>query len=122
MPKFAIIDPLQQLHMPAFITAMTGMDALTQAIESYVSLNANPFSDAYGEMAIRLIGENIRTALHDPLNLEAREKMAVASTLAGLGFCVVRRERLCEICVCGAPTKPIPENKSTPLPKKFPPI
>ena len=83
MPKFAVIDPLQQLHMPAFITATTGMDALTHAIESYVSLNANPFSDAYGEMAIRLIGENIRTAVHNPLNLEAREKMAVASTLAG---------------------------------------
>ena len=86
MPKFAIIDPLQQLHMPAFITATTGMDALTHAIESYVSLNANPFSDAYGEMAIRLIGENIRTAVHDPMNLEAREKMAVASTLAGTAF------------------------------------
>lgn len=86
MPKFAIIDPLQQIHMPAFITATTGMDALTHAIESYVSLNANPFSDAYGEMAIRLIGENIRAAVHDPLNLEAREKMAVASTLAGTAF------------------------------------
>lgn len=86
MPKFAVIDPLQQIHMPAFITATTGMDALTHAIESYVSLNANPFSDAYGEMAIRLIGENIRTAVHDPLNLEAREKMAVASTLAGTAF------------------------------------
>mgnify|MGYP002562080977 FL=1 len=86
MPKFAIVDPLQQLHMPAFITATTGMDALTHAIESYVSLNANPFSDAYGEMAIRLIGENIRTAVHDPMNLEAREKMAVASTLAGTAF------------------------------------
>lgn len=86
MPQFAIIDPLQQIHMPAFITATTGMDALTHAIESYVSLNANPFSDAYGEMAIRLIGENIRTAVHDPMNLEAREKMAVASTLAGTAF------------------------------------
>ena len=86
MPKFAIIDPLQQIHMPAFITATTGMDALTHAIESYVSLNANPFSDAYGEMAIRLIGEIIRAAVHDPLNLEAREKMAVASTLAGTAF------------------------------------
>lgn len=86
MPKFAVINPLQQIHMPAFITATTGMDALTHAIESYVSLNANPFSDAYGEMAIRLIGENIRTAVHDPLNLEAREKMAVASTLAGTAF------------------------------------
>jgi len=86
MPQFAVIDPLQQLHMPAFITATTGTDALTHAIESYVSLNANPFSDAYGEMAIRLIGENIRTAVHDPLNLEAREKMAVASTLAGTAF------------------------------------
>lgn len=86
MPKFAVIDPLQQIHMPAFITATTGMDALTHAIESYVSLNANPFSDAYGEMAIRLIGENIRTAVHNPLNLEAREKKAVASTLAGTAF------------------------------------
>lgn len=86
MPRFAVVDPLQQVHMPAFITATTGMDALTHAIESYVSRNANPFSDAYAEMAIRLIGENIRTAVHDPMNLEAREKMAVASTLAGTAF------------------------------------
>ena len=99
MPKFAVIDPLQQLHMPAFITATTGMDALTHAIESYVSLNANPFSDAYGEMAIRLIGENIRTAVHNPLNLEARcwnclcqwRSGRGAWNLAGNGRCGARR-------------------------------
>lgn len=93
MPKFAVIDPLQQIHMPAFITATTGMDALTHAIESYVSLNANPFSDAYGEMAIRLIGENIRTAVHDPMNLAAREKMAVAEHTCRDRFCQWRSGR-----------------------------
>ncbi|MCB6992074.1 iron-containing alcohol dehydrogenase [bacterium 210820-DFI.6.37] len=86
IPKMALIDPSLQLGMPAFITATTGMDALTHAIESYVSLNAEPISDAMGLAAIRMIGENLRTAVSDGSNIEARANMAVASTIAGAAF------------------------------------
>lgn len=86
IPKMAIIDPALQTGMPAFITATTGMDALTHAIESYVSLNANPVSDAMGLAAIRMIGEHLRTAVSDGSNLSARSHMAVASTIAGVAF------------------------------------
>ena len=62
------------------------MDALTHAIESYVSLNAEPLSDAMGLAAIRMIGANIRTAASDGSNLTARTNMAIASTIAGVAF------------------------------------
>lgn len=86
IPKMAFIDPALQVGMPPFITATTGMDALTHAIESYVSLNAEPVSDAMGIAAIKMIGENLRTAVSDGGNLEARTNMALASTIAGAAF------------------------------------
>ncbi len=86
IPKMAFIDPSLQVGMPPFITATTGMDALTHAIESYVSLNAEPLSDAMGLAAIRMIGANIRTAASDGSNLTARTNMAIASTIAGVAF------------------------------------
>lgn len=86
IPLYAIIDPVMQIGMPPIITASTGMDALTHAIEAYVSLNAEPVSDAYAEKAISLIGKNIRTATHNPTNLEARSSMAIASVLAATAF------------------------------------
>ncbi|MFT3984997.1 MAG: iron-containing alcohol dehydrogenase [Lachnospiraceae bacterium] len=86
MPLYAIVDPLMQKGMPALITASTGMDALTHAIEAYVSLHAAAVSDAYAETAIRLIGESLRTATFDPENLEARSSMAVASVMAATAF------------------------------------
>lgn len=85
-PKLAVIDPELQRGMPPFITATTGMDALTHAIESYTSLNAGPISDAMGLAAIKLISNNIRTAVSDGNNLEARSNMAAASTMAGAAF------------------------------------
>ncbi len=86
IPKMALIDPSLHVGMPPFITATTGMDALTHAIESYVSLNAEPISDAMGIAAIRMIGENLRIAVSDGSNLEARTNMALASTIAGAAF------------------------------------
>lgn len=59
---------------------------MTHAIESYVSLNAEPISDAMGIAAIRMIGENLRIAVSDGSNLEARTNMALASTIAGAAF------------------------------------
>ncbi|WP_058953529.1 iron-containing alcohol dehydrogenase [Clostridium tyrobutyricum] len=86
IPKFAVLDPIIQLDMPQLITASTGIDALTHAIEAYVSKNASIISDSYAEKAIQLIGENIYTAAFTPHNIEARSKMAVASTLAAIAF------------------------------------
>ena len=86
IPKMAFIDPDLQMGMPPFITATTGMDALTHAIESYVSLNAEPISDAMGIAAIKMIYDNIRLAVANGNNKEARTNMAIASTIAGVAF------------------------------------
>jgi len=86
MPLYAVIDPVMQQGMPPMITASTGMDALTHAIEAYVSLNANIISDTYAEKAIRLIAANIRTATFNPENMEARSNMALASVMAATAF------------------------------------
>lgn len=86
LPKYAVIDPLMHVGMPLGITASTGMDALTHAIEAYVSLNASVVSDAYAEKTIALIGQNLRTATFNPSNLEARSNMAIASTLGAVAF------------------------------------
>lgn len=86
IPKAAIIDPLMQKGMPQHITASTGMDALTHAIEAYMSLNAGIVSDSYAETAIRLISENLYTAVFSPDNIEARSNMAAASVMAAIAF------------------------------------
>src|SRR5665647_647329 len=85
-PRLAIIDPELHLDMPKFITATTGMDALTHAIESYISLNAEPISDAMGIYAIKLIGRNLRNVVNNGHDIEARTFMAIASTIAGVAF------------------------------------
>ncbi|MDR2770629.1 MAG: iron-containing alcohol dehydrogenase [Clostridiales Family XIII bacterium] len=86
IPQLALVDPLLHTGMPPSITASTGMDALTHAIESYTSLNAEPVSDALGLHAIKLIGQNLRTAVANGQNLEARANMAIAALLAGAAF------------------------------------
>lgn len=86
MPRAAVIDPLMQVGMPMRITASTGMDALTHAIEAYTSLDANPMSDMYAVKAMELIAGSIRTAAYHPTNLEARGNMALASVLAAAAF------------------------------------
>lgn len=86
IPKYALIDPMLQLGCPPFITGTTGMDALTHAIESYVSTRSNPISEAMSLQAIRMIGKHIRTAVGNGSTVEARSQMAVASTIAGVAF------------------------------------
>lgn len=85
-PKYAVVDPALHLCMPKAITAATGMDALTHALESYVSLNANAVSDAYGAAAMKLIAANLKRAFDEPEDLEARSAMAVASSMAATAF------------------------------------
>ncbi len=86
VPKIALIDPLLHVGMPAFITATTGIDALTHAVEAYVSLNASPVSDAMALQAMRIIGKNLRTAVANGSDLEARSNMAIASSMAATAF------------------------------------
>ena len=82
----AIVDPSLTISLPPKVTAATGVDALTHAIEAYVSKNASPVSDALALQAIRLISQSIRTAVHDGKNEQARTDMSYGSYLAGLAF------------------------------------
>jgi alcohol dehydrogenase len=88
-PRLAIVDPLLHASMPPALTAATGMDALTHAIEAYVSRFHTPLSDMYCLEAIRRIGRSLRTACHglgDEAVREARSDMAMAATLAGVAL------------------------------------
>lgn len=86
LPTVAIVDYELSLGKPARLTADTGIDSLTHAIEAYVSRRANPFSDAMALSAMRLIAPNIRTACTDPGNRAAREAMMVGAHHAGIAF------------------------------------
>lgn len=86
VPRMAALDPTLMTGLPPHITAATGMDALTHAVESFLGQWATDYTDGLGLSAVGLIFENLRTAYHDGSNLEAREKMALASTYAGMAF------------------------------------
>ncbi len=87
MPEVAIVDAELTLTVPARVTAATGMDALTHAIESYTSVKATPTTDLYAAEAIRLIGRSIRTAVFRGSDLAARTDMALGSLYAGISIC-----------------------------------
>ncbi len=86
IPAVALVDPLMTLKMPRGITAATGLDALTHAIEAYVSVKAQPLTDTFALQAIRLISGNLRTAYLQPDNLEARSRVLIGALQAGLAF------------------------------------
>lgn len=86
MPDAAVLDPRMTLTLPARITAMTGMDAMTHAVEAYTCMAANPISDAYATAAITRISGNLLTALDRPDDADARLELAQASTMAGIAF------------------------------------
>lgn len=86
MPDVALLDPELTLGLPATVTAATGIDALTHAIEGYLSLYAEPVSDALCLHAIRLIARHLPTAVARGDDLEARAQMMLAATIAGMGF------------------------------------
>lgn len=86
LPRAAIVDYELTLTKPLRLTADTGIDALTHAIEAYVSRKATPLSDVYALEAMRLIYPNLRTACFEPGNHTAREAMMRGATLAGLAF------------------------------------
>jgi alcohol dehydrogenase len=84
--KVALIDPELTLTMPPAVTASTGLDALTHAIEAYTANVAEPISDALALYAVELIYNNLKTAVYEGNNLEARAGMMMGSLLAGLAF------------------------------------
>jgi alcohol dehydrogenase class IV len=86
MPRVALVDPMMTLLMPQGITAATGLDALTHAIEAYVSVKAQPITDALALHAIRLISGNLRQAWCNGNNIEARTNMMTGALEAGLSF------------------------------------
>ncbi|PSL78547.1 L-threonine dehydrogenase, partial [Variovorax sp. WS11] len=78
IPDIAVDDASVMLDIPPAVTAATGMDALTHAVEAYISKDANPVTDAAAMQAIRLIARNLRQAVALGSNLQARENMAYA--------------------------------------------
>lgn len=102
-PVLAIVDPDLTRSQPPMVTAAAGMDILCHALESYTArpyssfdhkrpeqrvpyCGANPIADMFGEKAMNLLASSFRTAVHDPDDLEARNRMALAATFAGMGF------------------------------------
>jgi alcohol dehydrogenase class IV len=86
MADVAIVDPELTYSLPPRITASTGIDALTHAVEAYISVNATTLTDALALEAIELISKNIRTAVWHGAHREARKNMAWGSVIAGLSF------------------------------------
>lgn len=86
VPDIAILDPAIPALMPAHITANTGMDVLTHAVEAFASIAATSFTDPYAMEAIRLVLANLETAYNQPNNMQARFNMHNASALAGMAF------------------------------------
>lgn len=86
LPLVSFNDPELMVGKPAGLTAATGMDALTHAVEAYVSKDSNPVTDASAIQSIKLIANNLRQAVAMGDNIEARTNMAYASLLAGMAF------------------------------------
>jgi len=86
VPSAAIVDFELTMSMPARLTADTGTDSLTHAIEAHVSRRANAFADAFAMTAMKTIWEELPTAFHEPGNRRAREAMMLAATQAGMAF------------------------------------
>jgi len=85
-PDLALLDPSLTLSLPPHITATTGMDALTHAIEAFNSLQSNPMSDLVAKEAIALVGANLKKAFDKGDDLNARREMLLASLLGGLAL------------------------------------
>ncbi len=86
VPHLAFLDPQLTASLPPKLTATTGIDALTHAIEAFTSIQKNPISDALALQAIRLISENLAHSCAEPNDLDARTNLALGSLLAGASF------------------------------------
>jgi alcohol dehydrogenase class IV len=86
LPKVALVDPELTYDLPPALTATTGLDALTQVIEPYVSLRANALTDGFCREGMRRVARSLRRAYAEPHDAAAREDMALASLLSGLSL------------------------------------
>ncbi|MFC0273802.1 iron-containing alcohol dehydrogenase [Metabacillus herbersteinensis] len=86
MPTVAIVDPILTQSSPKSVTAATGVDALSHAVEAYLSKKSHPMTDTLALSAMQLLVENIRDAYENGDNLDAREAMALGSLQAGMAF------------------------------------
>ena len=86
IPRYAVLDPKVTLSLPPFITATTGMDALTHAVEAYIGNSTTVATKKESLMAVSLIFQNLETAYEDGSNIEARRNMLKASYYAGCAF------------------------------------
>jgi 1,3-propanediol dehydrogenase/alcohol dehydrogenase len=86
MPAMAVLDPSITVMMPRTVTAATGMDALTHAIEAYLSDKANIIADIWALKAIALLTQNILPATYNPVNIDARAGMLYGQMFAGIAF------------------------------------
>lgn len=86
LPDAAIIDPRMTLTLPPHVTAATGMDAMTHAVEAFTCIAKNPLSDAYASGAIKKISHNLLKVMDNPQDSDARLELAEASTMAGIAF------------------------------------
>lgn len=86
LPQLAIVDPELTLSLPQAATASTGLDALTQCIEPFVSNQANPLTDGFARTGIQAAAASLRRAYHTPADLDARTQMALASLCGGLAL------------------------------------
>ncbi|MCU1281332.1 MAG: L-threonine dehydrogenase [bacterium] len=86
IPDAAVLDPSVTVAMPPQLTAATGMDALTHAIEAYTSINQNPIADGLALQAIRLIARHLPRAVAEPTDKLARGQMLIAANIAGMAF------------------------------------
>lgn len=86
IPDYAILDPAMVMDLPEKITGNTAADALTHAIEAYVSTWSNPYSDAFAQKAISLITEGIQKVLSNPHDVEGRDMVHTGASMAGSAF------------------------------------
>jgi alcohol dehydrogenase class IV len=86
LPRLAVVDPELTLDLPPEITAHTGLDALTQLIEAYVSIRANPVTDGFCMQGIPLAARSLRRAFHHRTDLDARRDMSLAALFSGLAL------------------------------------
>jgi alcohol dehydrogenase len=90
LPDICVVDPELTLTVPKKVTMVTGLDALSHALESFWNINHQPITDMYAKEAIRLIFDNLEEAYVNGSNLVARENMSYAALLAGLAFSQTR--------------------------------
>jgi alcohol dehydrogenase len=86
IPKFALLDPSRTVGLPAGLTAATGMDAFAHCLEAYCAPGFNPLAQGVAIEGLRLVHENLSTAVHSPKDLDARGNMLLASSMGATAF------------------------------------